>query len=210
VDDLPFLPENLAQTTTQSLPSAWVLTAENESYGGGSAGMKLAAQGKIVAEYLPGLANRLLLMDFSGAGIAPPKIASAENGIELAAASVQKGDDALTVQLFWHATAQMATLASMGASHDFTVFTQLLSADGSYIAGHDSPPADGNNPTGSWKINSLVSDVHRIKLPADLPPGEYRLVAGMYDASGARLPFFAPDGTPFADGAIAVQTVHLP
>ncbi len=197
-------------TVAQALagePYAWVFAKNRELVV-----RDLVEKGKIVAEYskFDSDAFALQLVDFSGAGIAPPRLASAENGIELAAASVQRGDGTLTVQLFWHATGQLTTLASLGEPRDFTVFTQLLSADGQYIAGHDSPPDSGYAPTGAWVENDLVLDPHTIELPADLPPGEYRLVVGMYDASGTRLPFFAPDGTPIPNGAVTVQTLHLP
>lgn len=208
VDDVPFLPAGVLQSTAKSIPAAWLYTAKN----GGGAGVALAEMGKIVAEYsqFDSDAFELQLVDFSGAGIAPPRLASAERGIELAAASVQKDGDALDVRLFWHATGQLTALAALEVSRDFTVFTQLLSADGKYIAGHDSPPSSGHAPTGAWVENDLVLDSHTIELPADLPSGEYRLVVGMYDASGTRLPFFAPDGTPLPDAAIPVQTLRLP
>ncbi len=186
-------PQQIAKTETM----AWVWVED-----AAAVGQKFADLGAIAADYLPGDGNRLLLTDFSGDGVAPPLMASAENGMELAGASVRRNDDALTVQLFWHA-------AKPGAA-DYTVFTQLLSAGGQYIAGHDGQPAAGANPTAGWPANALVSDAHRIDLPPDLPPGEYRLVAGMYDASGARLPFFAPDGSPLADGAIPVKILTLP
>lgn len=188
-------------------PYAWVLAQKQELVV-----RNLGDMGKVVTKYQRFDSDyyELQLVDFAGAGIAPPLLAAADNGIELAAATVKKEKSALTVQLFWHATGQLATLASMAVPHDFTVFTQLLAADGSYIAGHDSPPNNGYAPTGSWQENDLIFDPHTIKLPADLPPGDYRLVAGMYDASGTRLPFFAPDGSPLPDAAIPVRMVHLP
>ena len=191
----------------QGEPYAWVFARTQELMV-----RDLAEKGKIVARYHQFESDfaELQLVDFSDSGITPPKLAAAENGIELAAAAVQKDDGALTVQLFWHATGQLTALASMGVPHNFTVFTQLLSADGQYIAGHDSPPQDGYATTDKWRENDLIYDPHTIELPADLPPGDYRLVAGMYDASGTRLPFFAPDGSPLPDAAIPVQTVHLP
>ncbi len=191
----------------QGEPYAWIFANTRELVV-----RNLAEKGKIVAEYQQYDTDsfKLQLVDFSGSGITPPLLASAKNGIELAAATVRKKGDTLDVRLFWHATEQITTLASLGVPHDFTVFTQLLAADGRYIAGHDSPPDGGHTPTGYWQANDLVFDAHTINLPPDLPPGEYRLVVGMYDATGARLPFFAPDGTPFPDAAIPVQTVHLP
>ncbi len=55
-------------------------------------------------------------------------------------------------------------------------------------AARDLPPVNGTFPTTEWQAGDLVRDPHALALPADLPAGSYRLVAGLYDpASGARL-----------------------
>ncbi len=74
------------------------------------------------------------------------------------------------------------------------VFVHLLGPDGRLLAQHDSAPAAGRWPTTSWQPHERVADAHGIPLPADLPPGDYELVAGLYDpATGQRLQ--RPDGT---------------
>ena len=71
----------------------------------------------------------------------------------------------------------------------YTVFTQLVNADGKLVAQHDGPPEDGQSPTTSWEPGEQVPDAHRIAIPRDLPPGEYTLIAGLYDPrDGTRLP----------------------
>ncbi len=144
----------------------------------------------------------LMLVDFSGDGVVPQPTATAENGVQLISARVTKADDAVVLTLFWRATDPLST--------DYTVFTQLLSIDGQFIAGHDSPPANGARPTSGWQPDDLVADVHAVPLPANLPPGEYRLVVGMYDAVGQRLPFFGADSSPLAGDAVLVQLIELP
>ena len=68
---------------------------------------------------------------------------------------------------------------------DYTVFVQALAADGRVAAQSDSQPVAGTYPTGIWSPGEVVADTHRLTLP----PGEYRLVAGMYDlATMKRLP----------------------
>lgn len=75
---------------------------------------------------------------------------------------------------------------------DWTVFTHLLgpspTGDSTVIAGHDSPPGNGSLPTSRWRPGWRIIDEYSIPLPEDLPPGQYDLEAGLYQASGARLP----------------------
>ncbi|MCL5025366.1 MAG: hypothetical protein M1531_02565, partial [Chloroflexi bacterium] len=77
---------------------------------------------------------------------------------------------------------------------DYTVFVQLLNADGQLVAQADAMPQGGLNPTGSWEAGETVVDEHTISLPPDLPPGRYRLIAGMYLVeTGERLPVAGGD-----------------
>ncbi len=92
----------------------------------------------------------------------------------------------LPVTLEWNAVAVPET--------DFSVFVQLLNADGVSVAQNDSVPQGGYRPTGSWSVDENIIDRHGLVLPNDLSTGEYRLVAGMYNPSdGVRL--IAADGT---------------
>lgn len=65
---------------------------------------------------------------------------------------------------------------------DYTVFVQLLDAQGRLIAQHDSAPANGERPTSGWAAGERIDDRHGLLLPAALPAGEYRLIAGLYPA----------------------------
>jgi hypothetical protein len=43
-------------------------------------------------------------------------------------------------------------------------------------------------PTRTWTPGAALRDAYAMVVPADLPAGRYRVLAGMYDpASGARL-----------------------
>jgi hypothetical protein len=89
------------------------------------------------------------------------------------------------VTLFWQA------LGSVEA--DLNVFVQALDAEGQVQAARDLPPVNGTFPTSQWQAGDLVRDPHTLDLPAEMPVGEYRLVAGFYDpATGTRLA--APGG----------------
>lgn len=90
----------------------------------------------------------------------------------------------LLVDLRWRAD------RSPGA--DYTVFVHLDDTAGQLVAQHDGPPANGLQPTGAWEPGALVDDRRAIALPPALPPGQYRLDAGLYRGS-QRLAL--PDGT---------------
>ncbi len=101
--------------------------------------------------------------------------------------------DPLTATLYWQ--------AARVPDKDYTVFVQMLDARGRQVANADSMPQTNRYPTSFWDANEIVSDAHRIDLPPDLPPGEYRIIVGWYDlATGARLP---RDGDPRGDVQIA-------
>ena len=69
------------------------------------------------------------------------------------------------------------------------VTVQLLDAREQVIVQRDGEPAGGSLPTTAWKVGELVTDNHGLSLPFGTPPGDYRLIAALYDAeTGLRLP----------------------
>jgi hypothetical protein len=71
---------------------------------------------------------------------------------------------------------------------DYHVFVHLLDARGNRVAQSDGQPALWTRPTTSWAPGEHIEDRHALSLPADLPPGDYTLVAGLYlPESGERL-----------------------
>lgn len=99
---------------------------------------------------------------------------------------------AVTVTLYWQATAPLAT--------DYSVFVHALGGDGKPVTQSDGQPAGGAYPTGLWSPGEVVRDQRELSLPL----GDYRLVAGMYDlATMARLP--VPGGDAVLLGTIRVQ-----
>jgi len=61
---------------------------------------------------------------------------------------------------------------------NYTVFLQLLSEDGQVKAQSDRWPGDGLHPTAALAPGQTVTD--NIALALDVPPGAYRLIAGLY------------------------------
>jgi hypothetical protein len=75
----------------------------------------------------------------------------------------------------------------------YRIFLHLLQPDGSLLVQADGEPADWTRPTTGWAVGEVVLETRTLEIPADALPGEYRLVAGLYDPdTGQRLPL--PDG----------------
>ncbi len=89
--------------------------------------------------------------------------------------------DVVQVRLRWRALAAM--------SRRYKVFLQLLAPGDRLIAQRDTEPVGGTRPTTTWQPDEIVEDNYGLLIPLATPPGEYRLIAGMYDAeTGERLP----------------------
>ncbi|MEM8858975.1 MAG: hypothetical protein AAGD96_11680, partial [Chloroflexota bacterium] len=67
----------------------------------------------------------------------------------------------------------------------------------------------GDFPTRRWTTDKYVTDEHLLKLPDNLPAGEYSLTAGLWVVNeGWRLPTIDDDGNVVSDAAlIATITV---
>ena len=89
-------------------------------------------------------------------------------------------DQAAVVKLVWQARSQV--------NQEYKVFVHLLGADGKPVAQSDAVPAGWTRPTFGWQVGEFVTDVHTLELAPDLASGDYRLVVGMYDIAGLRLP----------------------
>ncbi len=101
-------------------------------------------------------------------------------GLDTAASSLQPGD-ALPVTLHWRAQAT--------PDKSWTVFVHLLNEQGDIVAQQDQVPGAGRFPTTGWLPEEYIIDPYTLHLPADGPPGEYRLEIGLYDPNDfSRLP----------------------
>ena len=94
---------------------------------------------------------------------------------------------------------------------DYTVFVHLVDEVERVWAQHDGQPAGGSHPTSSWQPGEEIADNHGLALPSDIPPGEYQIAVGLYDAAtGQRLLVLSPDQAPTEDrvliGPVLVAT----
>jgi len=87
--------------------------------------------------------------------------------------SIAKPGDVVTLTLHWRVEAS--------PSRDYQIFVHLVGEEPRPVAQADGPPLSGDYPTGMWEASESIVDPHPFPLPADLPPGEYRLRIGLYD-----------------------------
>jgi hypothetical protein len=94
---------------------------------------------------------------------------------------------------------------------NYTVFVHLIDESERAWAQHDGEPVGGSRPTSSWQPGEEITDHHGLALPADLPPGEYRLAVGLYDvATGERLPVVTGQGAAPTDRVLVGSVLIAP
>ncbi len=132
----------------------------------------------------------------------PAGPAQLAQNVTLAGYEVALVDLALVLHLYWRAEAPLTSR--------YKVFAQLLAGDNRVMAQSDSFPAAGQRPTTGWLPGEVISDTHTLPLPPELPPGPYRLIAGLYQPlTGERVPVVAGYGHALPD-AILLTEVRLP
>ena len=80
-----------------------------------------------------------------------------------------------TITLYWQVLRPFA--------EDYTTFVHLVDTQGAKIAQSDHMPGGVYYPTHLWKPGEVLVDAHRLALPADLVPGAYSIVTGLYTAA---------------------------
>jgi mannosyltransferase len=123
--------------------------------------------------------------------------AIALRGYTLAPERVERGD-ILQVTLFWEAIDVPAGR--------YKVFLHLVDEQGQIASQFDGEPGHGMNLTTGWRPeDGVFPDRYGVLVPQALAPGQYRLLVGMYDASGApRLPV-SIEGDPAGDVFVLAQ-----
>jgi hypothetical protein len=101
--------------------------------------------------------------------------------------------DSIDLTLYWR--------AARALDIDYQVFVHVLDASGQLVAQSDKLNP-GEFPTRRWPLDKYVPDSHRLTLPADLPPGDYTVAAGLWvQSEGWRLPVFDEEDQPVDDRA---------
>ena len=86
-----------------------------------------------------------------------------------------------------------------------TLFIHLVNQADEIVAQRDAPPVLGSYPVALWQPTLVITDIHPLPLPPDLPAGEYQLLLGWYNPHDfAR---WTADGHP--DGRVLIQTITI-
>lgn len=100
---------------------------------------------------------------------------------ELVGVTVEPDAGNLRVTLIWRAEATTTTA--------YTVFVQMLAADGQMITQSDQQPAANTRPTTGWLPGEYITDVHQL----DTPTRTGHLIVGFYDANTPGFPRIMTD-----------------
>jgi hypothetical protein len=144
-----------------------------------------------------------------------------EGGIKLVRAEVGlvRGlpNDWLQIDTIWSADQPLA--------NNYTIFIQLLNAQGQLVTQMDRPPLLGLFPTSQWPAPTAhgIGDRFFVPLPVedpvreDLPAGDYRLIIGLYHSETLErlnvleTPYESlGDAVVVAEGPVRVDQVHWP
>ena len=108
---------------------------------------------------------------------------------------------AFPLMLYWQ------SLASFDRDYDVFVHIEI---EGERIwAQSNGPPGCGSYPTTDWAEDSTIVDGHSLWLDPSTPPGEYLLVAGLYDlVTGKRVSVTGPNASSSGD-AVILGTVEV-
>lgn len=124
-------------------------------------------------------------------------------GYDISAKETKAGES-LTVTLYWKATGKM--------EKPYTVFAQLLGAAPPPVAQKDSQPLNGARPTQTWVVGEFLTDPYTLEIKPDVPPGQYKILIGWYDASDptfARLQVIDANGNGVGDSVTLSQSVEV-
>lgn len=114
---------------------------------------------------------------------------------------MQEGDVAYvgqdtSITLWWKSLA--------GKLDEHSVLLHLQDAKGQKLEEADGPPANGGRPTSTWQVGEVVVDRHTLKIPTNLPAGNYVLVVGMYHYPSIQTIPLTGFGSNLKDGVLTV------
>ncbi|HEY83618.1 MAG TPA: DUF2723 domain-containing protein [Chloroflexi bacterium] len=118
---------------------------------------------------------RAQLFQASAPNLSPAQTTSLSYGdtLQIIGYDLQQQPELLTVTLYWQVSGD-------SPAKNYTSYVHLLNADGAGITQSDHLPGGVFYPPTLWSPGETLRDTHQLALPADLPPGEYTLIAGLY------------------------------
>lgn len=134
-----------------------------------------------------------------GAAATGRPLATYDGSLALMDAETSAGASQLTVRLDWRVDEVVAS--------PLAAFVHVYDAAGALAAQSDGPPGGGLAPQSLWRPGDGLRDERWIDLSA-LPPGDYRVVVGVYYAtSGTRLTA-EESGQPLPDDVFPIGVIE--
>jgi len=113
-----------------------------------------------------------------------------------------KAGDTVELIVWWRAL--------HNTDRDYTAFVHVVDLEGLILVQQDSLLQLGRQATSAWEVGDIAREQYELVLPADLPPGKYDIVVGVYYwETGERLPVWDEDGQRLPQDAIPTHRVHL-
>jgi Dolichyl-phosphate-mannose-protein mannosyltransferase len=167
---------------------------DEQKYGDWARLLRFSAAGRLAEVISPNQALGEMTLEQATLGIEKePALSGLTNegsgiGEALDDGTVQaKAGDTLQVGLLWR--------ADQAPAANYTTFLHLLDDSGQVRVQRDRWPGDGLFPTGGLSAGQVITD--NLALPLDVPPGQYRLIAGLYRSDVEGLPRLGAPGGDF-------------
>ncbi len=158
-------------------------------------------QGHLSSAAVGEMTIRPLQRRMDAPAVAIPISATLDGQVQLVGATMTPTQESLHVELVWRALINPDRRAQ--------VFVHLLDGNGQLVAQSDGAPAGGYS-LNQWVGGEYVVDQRALSFGADLPAGEYTVVAGMYDElSLERLPAYHATGQRAPDDAVRVGVIEI-
>ncbi|MCI0580652.1 MAG: glycosyltransferase family 39 protein [Chloroflexi bacterium] len=120
-----------------------------------------------------------------------------------AAPAVPQPGQTLELALYWRALAV--------PQENYYAFVHLVAPDSEEIVYQvDRIPVEWLRPTKGWRQNEILSDAYQLPIPADLPPGNYRLYVGLYNPDSFERPAVTIQGQPQPDNRLLLMAISVP
>jgi 4-amino-4-deoxy-L-arabinose transferase-like glycosyltransferase len=123
-----------------------------------------------------------------------------DEAIHLRGYDLARDGDLLTLTLYWQADAPPKA--------NYHVFVHVGEPSAPPVAQADGVPVDWQRPTGTWRAGEVIVDAHTVSL-AEVKPGSYSLIAGMYDPQGGERPTTIVDDEVIPGGYVLLSEIQV-
>jgi hypothetical protein len=109
---------------------------------------------------------------------------------------VRRGDT-LHATLYWQPRNKLR--------HSYATYLHLVNAKGEQVASRDNPATGAIEPTTLWDPSRVVTDTATLPIPANLQPGRYKMITGMYQHVDSKIVPLTPTckhGQPYGDAVL--------